>query len=233
MVAPTTFTSSSIRRSGINQGSNTTPLRKWEHGPHVTPRALKTPPKSYARRSGGFATRVHKIPGETQAADDGFRPEGESSVGISSIGDERGPVSDQGPAILEIGSPSGIEAGAGPGPGLISTLKREFVKVYGGSREDIWIFFAPGRVNLIREHTDYNGGFVLPAAISMGIYAAVRFDGSDSVTFTSLNEPGTVTISLHGEILFDPSHGWANYPKGVLKNLMKDGYEVQGCKALY
>ena len=112
-------------------------------------------------------------------------------------------------------------------------LKSEFLRIYGGSTDDLLVFFAPGRVNLIGEHTDYNGGHVLPAAISLGIYAAVRFDGGDFVTFASLNEPGTVTVPLRGEIAYDPSHGWANYPKGVLKYLLKEGFGIRGCKVLY
>ncbi len=107
------------------------------------------------------------------------------------------------------------------------------MNVYGGPPEDVWVFFAPGRVNLIGEHTDYNGGLVLPAAISLGIYAAVRFDGGDSITFTSLNEPGSVTVPVRGQASFDPSHGWANYPKGVLKCILEERFDLRGCKVLY
>lgn len=56
--------------------------------------------------------------------------------------------------------------------------KKAFVEIYGGPEDGVRVFFAPGRVNLIGDHTDYNGGFVLPAAISLGIYAAVRYTAS-------------------------------------------------------
>ena len=56
----------------------------------------------------------------------------------------------------------------------LDELKKQFVMEYGDSNEGIFIFFAPGRVNLIGEHTDYNNGYVLPAALSFGTYLLAR-----------------------------------------------------------
>lgn len=58
-------------------------------------------------------------------------------------------------------------------------IKKAFADVFGES-EDLRIFFAPGRVNLIGEHTDYNGGHVFPCALTIGTYAAVRREGTGS-----------------------------------------------------
>lgn len=49
----------------------------------------------------------------------------------------------------------------------IEELKQQFIDIYGGSKDDLRVFMAPGRVNLIGEHTDYNGGYVFPAALTM------------------------------------------------------------------
>lgn len=56
----------------------------------------------------------------------------------------------------------------------IQELKNEFVKRFGASEQDIHVFHAPGRVNLIGEHTDYNGGYVFPAALTFGTTLVVR-----------------------------------------------------------
>ncbi len=94
-------------------------------------------------------------------------------------------------------------------------------------------YFAPGRVNLIGEHIDYNGGFVLPAALSLGIRAAVRPREDGVITLRSLNAPGCFEVDLDADLEFDPRHGWANYPKGVMAYLRKDGYALQGCDIVY
>lgn len=112
-------------------------------------------------------------------------------------------------------------------------LAAEFERRYGGDASDLAFFFAPGRVNLIGEHTDYNGGFVLPAAISLGIRAAVRYTGERVIRLRSLDRPGDCEVSLERDILFDPRDGWANYPKGVVRHLLNDRHQVPGCDILY
>lgn len=97
------------------------------------------------------------------------------------------------------------------------------------------VFFAPGRVNLIGEHTDYNGGHVFPCALSVGTYAVVRSREDDKLRFYSMNFPelGIIETSL-GDLTYKDEHEWANYPKGVLSMLMEDGASMTtGFDVLY
>ena len=88
-------------------------------------------------------------------------------------------------------------------------------------------FFAPGRVNLIGDHTDYNGGLVFPAALSMGTYLTVteRFDHF-SCGFSSDNEPKAFTLC--GDALTERQQAWVDYPLGVLKEFSDRGWSVEG-----
>ncbi len=81
-------------------------------------------------------------------------------------------------------------------------------------------YFAPGRVNLMGEHLDYNGGNVLPAAISLGITASVQREKSRFVRIRSEGHPEKI-IDLDAEMRFEEKEGWANYPKGVLSDFLK------------
>jgi len=85
-------------------------------------------------------------------------------------------------------------------------------------------FFAPGRINLIGEHLDYNGGHVLPAAIGLGItgYFQIRTDGR--LVCASSQFGGKVEAALTDTTCFDSSRGWANYPIGMAKYLIEAGY---------
>lgn len=80
------------------------------------------------------------------------------------------------------------------------------------------LFFAPGRINLIGEHLDYNGGFVLPCTISLGIYGAACARNDNFVRCYSENVgfQGIIEFAL-SDLVFDKNHGWANYVKGMLK----------------
>ena len=101
-----------------------------------------------------------------------------------------------------------------------------FEKIYGssGGAES---FFAPGRVNLIGEHTDYNGGHVLPCALTFGTYIAARkrTDGTVRCFSENFPESGVVFFELD-EIAPEPRHGWANYPKGVVKAFRENGLPI-------
>lgn len=89
------------------------------------------------------------------------------------------------------------------------------------------IFFAPGRINLIGEHTDYNGGHVFPASISYGTYALGRKRYDQKLRFYSMNFPdnGIIECDL-SDLSFDESDSWANYPKGIILYLQKAGHEI-------
>ncbi len=105
-------------------------------------------------------------------------------------------------------------------------LLQEFKKVYGGDGE-IRIFFAPGRVNLIGEHTDYNGGHVFPCALSLGTYMVVRRRSDSKLNFYSENmkELGVI-VSNVDELVYSPEADWTNYPKGVIWAMKREGYEI-------
>ena len=108
---------------------------------------------------------------------------------------------------------------------------KEFKNYFGGKGEIIE-FFSPGRVNLIGEHIDYNGGFVFPCALDFGTYAAVRLRDDNRVNFVTLNFDKKVTIELDS-VIFKEEDDWANYPKGVIKEFQKLGFKVKGFDVLY
>ena len=88
-------------------------------------------------------------------------------------------------------------------------------------------FFSPGRINLIGEHTDYNGGHVFPAAISLGTYGAARKRDDNLLRFYSANfeDKGIIEVPLE-DLRFEKAHNWTNYPKGVLHFLQKAGHVI-------
>ena len=87
------------------------------------------------------------------------------------------------------------------------------------------IYFAPGRVNLIGEHTDYNGGHVFPCALTIGTYGAITTREDRKLRFYSANFPGIVETSLD-DLTPDKEAGWTNYPKGVMWAFEKRGYRI-------
>lgn len=89
-------------------------------------------------------------------------------------------------------------------------------------------FFSPGRINLIGEHTDYNGGHVFPAAITLGTYGAAKKREDRTLRFYSGNfeELGVIEISLD-DLVFKKEDSWTNYPKGVIKYLKEAGHEIE------
>jgi galactokinase len=100
-----------------------------------------------------------------------------------------------------------------------------FIAQFGQAAERV--FFAPGRINLIGEHTDYNGGHVFPCALTFGTYALARKTSTDQVRLYSLNlsHIGCITFSL-ADLTYQQEHDWANYPKGMLAYLREAGYEI-------
>lgn len=104
-------------------------------------------------------------------------------------------------------------------------LRRSFLDIFG--QEADATFFSPGRINLIGEHTDYNGGHVFPAAITLGTYGAARKREDRLLRFYSANfgEVGIIEVGLDN-LVFDKADNWANYVKGVLKFLQEAGHRI-------
>lgn len=96
-----------------------------------------------------------------------------------------------------------------------------------GDTEGVRLFYAPGRVNLIGEHTDYNGGHVFPCAISLGTYAAARKRRDRVMRFFSVNfeKLGVITTSLD-DLVPSKQAGWTNYPKGVVWAFGQKGHAI-------
>ncbi|MBF0819023.1 galactokinase [Streptococcus acidominimus] len=104
-------------------------------------------------------------------------------------------------------------------------LQQAFAEVFG--KEADATFFSPGRINLIGEHTDYNGGHVFPAAITLGTYGAARKREDQTLHFYSANfkELGIIEVDLQN-LVYDKADNWTNYAKGVLKYLQEAGHRI-------
>ena len=109
---------------------------------------------------------------------------------------------------------------------MLAKLVENFKKLYGADGE-IRTYFAPGRVNLIGEHTDYNGGHVFPCALTLGTYAVARKRDDRKLRFYSQNfhSLGIIETSLD-DLVPDKKAGWTNYPKGVMWAFEKRGYKL-------
>ena len=105
-------------------------------------------------------------------------------------------------------------------------ILNRFAEVYGDT-EEARVFFAPGRVNLIGEHTDYNGGHVFPCALTIGTYAVARKRKDRKLRFFSMNfeHLGVLESSLD-ELKPQKEAGWTNYPKGVMWAFGERGMEI-------
>ena len=90
------------------------------------------------------------------------------------------------------------------------------------------VFFSPGRVNIIGEHLDYNGGLVFPAAISLGIYGVMRPRTDGMVSIRSAGFSDMVSVDVNGPIEADPALPWGNYPRGVIRYLRDSGRSLAG-----
>lgn len=114
----------------------------------------------------------------------------------------------------------------------IDQLKSAYEAAYQKPATDI--FFAPGRVNLIGEHTDYNGGFVFPCALSFGTYILLSKNDEQKINFRSLNMETVYSLELTQLSEPLPNKAWANYPLGVFAQFIKRGVAItQGYDILF
>ncbi len=111
-------------------------------------------------------------------------------------------------------------------------LINTFQEIYGVSKNPIQRFFSPGRINLIGEHIDYNGGYVLPVAINLGINGLMNLRDDNLICLKSLDFPNEIKVDLNKEVDYRKEDGWGNYAKGVIKFLLEDGFPLKGCNIL-
>ncbi len=111
----------------------------------------------------------------------------------------------------------------------LKELNELFIKIYGESEQEVREYFSPGRVNLIGEHTDYNGGHVFPCALTIGTYGLARLREDNLVKLYSVNveKAGVIEASIEN-LEYNEKNGWANYPLGVLWAFEKKGMKIPG-----
>lgn len=112
----------------------------------------------------------------------------------------------------------------------LESLKKIFVEKYGEGESQV--FFSPGRVNLIGEHTDYNGGYVFPCALSFGTYIVARKNSMKEMRFASTNLELEVSISVDKISEKQPDGAWVNYCLGVMKEFASKGVDFDGIDIL-
>lgn len=113
----------------------------------------------------------------------------------------------------------------------IEQLKAKFIELYGEGNMNG--YFSPGRVNLIGEHTDYNGGFVFPCALSFGIYCLIRKTDRQTVKFASVDFDFKAEVKV-SDLNKPVGKEWVNYPIGVFAQFLKKGLTFnQGADMLF
>lgn len=112
-----------------------------------------------------------------------------------------------------------------------NVVKNKFKEIFGTFEPEGVLYFSPGRVNLIGEHTDYNGGFVLPGAIDKGMLAAIRPNGTDRIRAYSLDLKDSAEFGLNEEDA--PQQQWARYIFGVVREIIKRGGKVGGFDTVF
>ena len=106
----------------------------------------------------------------------------------------------------------------------INELKQAFADAYQSQAE--LVYFAPGRVNLIGEHTDYNGGHVFPCALSFGTYMLLAKNNLKQLRFKSLNMPEIIALGLDKLTTPLPGNSWVNYPLGCIAQYIRRGFAL-------
>ncbi len=110
----------------------------------------------------------------------------------------------------------------------IKAIKDKFNSLFGN---ELRVYASPGRVNLIGEHTDYNGGFVFPGAIDKGIYAAINPNGTDKIRAYSIDYQTMSEFGMREEDA--PKEHWARYIFGVVREMQKRGFQPKGFDTVF
>ena len=110
----------------------------------------------------------------------------------------------------------------------IKAIKDKFNALFG---KELRVYTSPGRVNLIGEHTDYNGGFVFPGAIDKGIYAAINPNGTDKIRAYSIDYQAMSEFGMREEDA--PKEPWARYIFGVVREIQKRGFQPKGFDTVF
>ena len=108
----------------------------------------------------------------------------------------------------------------------------KFYEKYGNRNEKPVLFFSPGRVNLIGEHTDYNGGFVFPCALNYGTFLLIRKITGNTLKFSTVNFNEDANTELKG-LFVNTVKKWINYPLGVINEFLKKGIKLSGLEFLF
>ena len=114
----------------------------------------------------------------------------------------------------------------------INNFKEKFFEKFGDRNNVPVIFFSPGRVNLIGEHTDYNGGFVFPCALNYGTYLCIRKTQNNILNFSTLNFNDDLQTEIK-ELFVNKSKKWINYPLGVINEFLKKSIKLSGLELLF
>ena len=110
----------------------------------------------------------------------------------------------------------------------IKAIKEKFNSLFGN---ELRVYTSPGRINLIGEHTDYNGGYVFPGAIDKGIYAAINPNGTDKIRAYSIDYQSLAEFGMCEEDA--PKEAWARYIFGVVREMRKRGFEPNGFDTVF
>lgn len=114
----------------------------------------------------------------------------------------------------------------------IKNFEDKFYKKFGRKNDKPALFFSPGRVNLIGEHTDYNGGYVFPCALNYGTYLLLRKIPGNEFKLGTLNFNNDDTAVLKG-LFKNSGNKWINYPLGVINEFLKKRINITGLEMLY
>lgn len=112
----------------------------------------------------------------------------------------------------------------------IKELKKRFKEIF--KDDNIRVFHSPGRVNLLGEHTDYNGGYVLPVALNVGTTVCISDRNDSKIVLTATDLDDIVSAEIDN-LLSYRNIRWGNYQLGVAYELIKAGYKVSGCNMLF